>query len=115
MVYPGTRLHGWTRRDTDCRVLAAHRRDGVVQYVLPIHEVDIRRPEGAVAREVDDGAVGEYRANLSPWTDREGEVKILILLAVEKTKYFLLSGLYQIAGSRTTTVGPHHLCRNDVN
>ena len=34
---------------------------------------------------------------------REVEVKILMLLAVEKTKYFLLSGLYQIAGSRTTT------------
>ena len=29
-------------------------------------------------------------------------VKILIRSPVENTKYFLLSGLYQIAGSRTT-------------
>ena len=69
MIHPVTRLHGLARRETDGRVLAAHRRNGVVQHVLPIDKVDVGRPKGTIAWEVDDGAVGEHGADLRPWTD----------------------------------------------
>ena len=67
MIHPVTRLHGLARREADGRVLAADRRDGVVDHVLAIDVVHIWRPDRAVFRKLHHGTVGQHRSYTLPW------------------------------------------------
>ena len=62
MVLPRAGLHRGARRDPQRGVLRAELRDRVVERVLPVDELHVRRPEAAVLdRDVlDHGAVREH-------------------------------------------------------
>ena len=84
MIRPGPGFHRWGSGDTDSRVLTADSRHGVVQDVLAVdvydvsvrncsvtgsmRTVDVGCPEDTVARQVDDRAVRESRADVGPGT-----------------------------------------------
>ena len=94
-VLPFTRLARLAHREADGRVLTADGRDGVVHEVLAVDEGDIRRPDVAVAGNVDHRAVGHDRASTLPRATRRsgGDYKGKI-------------GIYQMQTLTPSSAGP---------